>query len=241
MTIWAVLPVKEMVGAKERLSPLLSPEERVALMRVMVGEVLAALSAARGLAGITVVTLDPWATAAAPSAAHSTSLRRRFHVPNMVAGNVRAPATLRRRPLPALRRGGGASALHCLTHARAPGSGGGPLPPFRLDPTQRRQRAPSPPPPPCAAAVARSPPPERGRPATRAPTHLGGSHPGAASLLPRGPSLDQQQRRGKGRGGGSGTAAARQSNSKGPGWAAGQFARACACAGWGGEGGAGGL
>ena len=68
MTIWAVLPVKEMVGAKERLSPLLSPEERVALMRVMVGEVLAALSAARGLAGITVVTLDPWATAAAQAA-----------------------------------------------------------------------------------------------------------------------------------------------------------------------------
>jgi len=68
VTIWAVLPIKEMVGAKERLSPLLSPEERVALMRVMVGEVLAALSAARGLAGIAVVTLDPWATAAAQAA-----------------------------------------------------------------------------------------------------------------------------------------------------------------------------
>ena len=68
MTIWAVLPVKEMAGAKERLSPLLSPAERVALMRVMVGEVLAALTAARGLAGVAVVTLDPWASAAAAAA-----------------------------------------------------------------------------------------------------------------------------------------------------------------------------
>lgn len=68
MSIWAVLPVKEMAGAKERLSQLLSPGERVALMRVMVGEVLAALTAARGLAGVAVVTLDEWATEAAQQA-----------------------------------------------------------------------------------------------------------------------------------------------------------------------------
>ena len=66
--IWAVLPVKEMQGSKERLAPLLSPEERVALMRVMVGEVLAALTAARGLAGVAVVTLDGWAAEAARQA-----------------------------------------------------------------------------------------------------------------------------------------------------------------------------
>lgn len=60
--IWAVLPVKELDGAKQRLSPLLAPPQRVALMRVMVGEVLDALAATRGLAGIVVVTLDPWAT-----------------------------------------------------------------------------------------------------------------------------------------------------------------------------------
>jgi 2-phospho-L-lactate guanylyltransferase len=59
--VWAVLPVKELAGAKERLSPLLSPEERQALARVTVGEVLGVLAAARGLAGILVVTLDPWA------------------------------------------------------------------------------------------------------------------------------------------------------------------------------------
>ncbi|WP_431267246.1 2-phospho-L-lactate guanylyltransferase [Dankookia sp. P2] len=62
MTLWAVLPVKEMAGSKQRLSPLLSPGERVALMRVMVGEVLDALLRARGLAGVAVVTLDGWTT-----------------------------------------------------------------------------------------------------------------------------------------------------------------------------------
>ncbi len=61
MKPWAILPVKEMAGAKQRLAPLLSPEERIGLMQVMLRDVLAALSAARGLAGIALVTLDPWA------------------------------------------------------------------------------------------------------------------------------------------------------------------------------------
>jgi 2-phospho-L-lactate guanylyltransferase len=61
MKPWAILPVKEMAGAKQRLAPLLSPEERIGLMQVMLGDVLAALSAAQGLAGIALVTLDPWA------------------------------------------------------------------------------------------------------------------------------------------------------------------------------------
>jgi len=65
MKPWAILPVKEMAGAKQRLAPLLSPEERVGLMQVMLGDVLAALSAAQGLAGIALVTLDPWAEALA--------------------------------------------------------------------------------------------------------------------------------------------------------------------------------
>lgn len=63
--IWAVMPVKELEGAKQRLSPLLAPAERQALARVMIAEVMDALAAARGLAGILVVTLDPWATAEA--------------------------------------------------------------------------------------------------------------------------------------------------------------------------------
>ena len=65
MKPWAILPVKEMAGAKQRLAPLLSPEERIGLMQVMLRDVLAALSAARGLAGIALVTLDPWAEALA--------------------------------------------------------------------------------------------------------------------------------------------------------------------------------
>ncbi len=65
MKPWAILPVKEMVGAKQRLAPLLSPEERVAIMQVMLRDVLAALSAAQGLAGIALVTLDPWVQALA--------------------------------------------------------------------------------------------------------------------------------------------------------------------------------
>jgi 2-phospho-L-lactate guanylyltransferase len=65
MKPWAILPVKEMAGAKQRLAPLLSPEERIALMQVMLRDVLTALSAAQGLAGIAVVTHDPWAQAVA--------------------------------------------------------------------------------------------------------------------------------------------------------------------------------
>jgi 2-phospho-L-lactate guanylyltransferase len=65
MKPWAILPVKEMAGAKQRLAPLLSPAERVGLMQVMLRDVLAALSVTQGLAGIAVVTLDPWAEALA--------------------------------------------------------------------------------------------------------------------------------------------------------------------------------
>ena len=65
MKPWAILPVKEMAGAKQRLAPLLSPEERIALMQVMLRDVLTAFSAAPGLAGIAVVTLDPWVQALA--------------------------------------------------------------------------------------------------------------------------------------------------------------------------------
>lgn len=65
MKPWAILPVKEMAGAKQRLVPVLSPEERVALMQVMLRDVMAALSAAQGLTGIALVTLDPWARALA--------------------------------------------------------------------------------------------------------------------------------------------------------------------------------
>jgi 2-phospho-L-lactate guanylyltransferase len=56
--IWAVVPVKELTGAKERLAPVLPPELRRALALAMLEDVLAAVAAA-GLAGVIAVTVDP--------------------------------------------------------------------------------------------------------------------------------------------------------------------------------------
>lgn len=63
--IWAIVPIKELDGAKQRLAPLLSPAQRRALIDVMMGEVLEAVAATPSLAGIIVVTVDPQATALA--------------------------------------------------------------------------------------------------------------------------------------------------------------------------------
>ncbi len=60
--IWAVVPVKEIDGAKHRLSAMLTPPQRQALAGAMLRDVLRALLAVRELAGILVVTLDPHAT-----------------------------------------------------------------------------------------------------------------------------------------------------------------------------------
>lgn len=57
--IWACVPVKEFTGAKSRLSPLLTPEQRELLAPTMLEDVLAALAGARLLAGIMVNTVDP--------------------------------------------------------------------------------------------------------------------------------------------------------------------------------------
>jgi 2-phospho-L-lactate guanylyltransferase len=54
--MWAVVPVKEFAGAKQRLSAVLSPVERAALYAEMLDHVLDALIAARGIDGILVVT-----------------------------------------------------------------------------------------------------------------------------------------------------------------------------------------
>jgi len=59
MDLWAVVPIKELERAKERLAPLLPPERRRALMLAMFEDVLAALAATPGLAGLAVVTIDP--------------------------------------------------------------------------------------------------------------------------------------------------------------------------------------
>jgi 2-phospho-L-lactate guanylyltransferase len=63
--VWAVLPVKALGEAKQRLSAALTPEQRRLLMRTMLEDVLAALAAAPELAGVMLVTEEPWAEAQA--------------------------------------------------------------------------------------------------------------------------------------------------------------------------------
>jgi 2-phospho-L-lactate guanylyltransferase len=60
--IWAVVPVKEIVGAKTRLAGGYAPEFRRGLARAMLEDVLHALSNVAELAGVAVVTVDPTAT-----------------------------------------------------------------------------------------------------------------------------------------------------------------------------------
>jgi 2-phospho-L-lactate guanylyltransferase len=57
--IWAVVPIKDTTDAKQRLASALAPELRQRLALAMAEDVLAALAAATGLAGILVVTVDP--------------------------------------------------------------------------------------------------------------------------------------------------------------------------------------
>jgi 2-phospho-L-lactate guanylyltransferase len=59
MDLWAVIPAKERDQAKERLAPLLPPDMRQALAAAMLEDVLTALAAVAGLAGLIVVTVDP--------------------------------------------------------------------------------------------------------------------------------------------------------------------------------------
>lgn len=66
--IWAVVPVKDLAQAKQRLAPVLTAEQRRGLYRAMLSEVLAALSRVTRLAGVLVVTRDPEARALAEAA-----------------------------------------------------------------------------------------------------------------------------------------------------------------------------
>jgi 2-phospho-L-lactate/phosphoenolpyruvate guanylyltransferase len=63
--IWAVVPVKEFEGAKQRLSACLTQEQRRALAACMLEDVLEALAAVGALGGIHVVTAEPAAAALA--------------------------------------------------------------------------------------------------------------------------------------------------------------------------------
>ena len=93
--IWAVVPVKEFEGAKQRLSSALSPEERRALATTMLEDVLDAVSAVRELAGVLVVTLDPAATSLASRYRRARRHRRRAGWPHRRRHRRRAPARAR--------------------------------------------------------------------------------------------------------------------------------------------------
>jgi 2-phospho-L-lactate guanylyltransferase len=60
-SLWAVVPVKDLQHAKQRLAGVLSAAERRALFAAMLEDVLAALAASESLAGILMVTRDPGA------------------------------------------------------------------------------------------------------------------------------------------------------------------------------------
>jgi 2-phospho-L-lactate guanylyltransferase len=57
--VWAIIPVKEMHDAKQRLAPLLSAPLRQRLALAMLEDVLDAVMAVKGLGGVILVTVDP--------------------------------------------------------------------------------------------------------------------------------------------------------------------------------------
>lgn len=66
--LWAVVPVKLFARTKRRLMPLLSRHEREALACAMLSDVLSALTRARSLAGVMVITGDAKAASVADAA-----------------------------------------------------------------------------------------------------------------------------------------------------------------------------
>ena len=60
-SLWAVVPVKDLQHAKQRLAGVLDAAERRALFAAMLEDVLRALAASEGLAGVLVVSRDPQA------------------------------------------------------------------------------------------------------------------------------------------------------------------------------------
>jgi 2-phospho-L-lactate/phosphoenolpyruvate guanylyltransferase len=63
--LWALVPVKNLQQAKQRLAGVLTPDERQALFHAMLEDLLAALCDCRNLAGVALVTRDPQASALA--------------------------------------------------------------------------------------------------------------------------------------------------------------------------------
>jgi 2-phospho-L-lactate guanylyltransferase len=91
MKVWAVVPVKELGAAKQRLAGALDPALRRALALAMLEDVLAALAVVPQLAGIVVATADP--QAAALAARHGATVSRE----DAALGHSEAVAAVARR------------------------------------------------------------------------------------------------------------------------------------------------
>ncbi len=65
LPLWALVPVKNLQDAKQRLASVLSAGERHELFRAMLEDLLSVLSDSRGLAGVVLVTRDEEAAALA--------------------------------------------------------------------------------------------------------------------------------------------------------------------------------
>jgi 2-phospho-L-lactate/phosphoenolpyruvate guanylyltransferase len=63
--VWAGVPVKAFIGAKQRMASILTPVQREVLAATMLEDVLSALAGATRLAGVIVNTIDPLAAALA--------------------------------------------------------------------------------------------------------------------------------------------------------------------------------
>jgi 2-phospho-L-lactate guanylyltransferase len=97
MDLWAVVPVKERLAAKERLAPMLRAEVRQALALAMLEDVLGAVTTAPGITGLLVVTIDAEAgQLAARYGARVTELGARDGHTGAVTAAARLLATERR-------------------------------------------------------------------------------------------------------------------------------------------------
>lgn len=74
--VWAIIPIKEAAGAKQRLAPALSASLRQALALAMIEDVLEAVAGVRGLGGALLVTIDP----------HAEILARRYGMQTLADG-----------------------------------------------------------------------------------------------------------------------------------------------------------
>ena len=97
--LWAVVPVKLFADTKRRLMPVLAYDERAALARAMLEDVLSVLMRTSSLAGIMVITRD----AAAAAIAHAAGA---LVVDDLENTGTSAAVAQASRHLAAARRGG---------------------------------------------------------------------------------------------------------------------------------------